>query len=165
ALCVGIIVISTRLQQSRLGRALMAIREDETAAKAMGLNTRNIKLFAFAMGASFGGVAGAMFAAFQGFISPESFSLTESVTVLSMVILGGIGHIPGVILGGLMLAILPEILRYGVVPLQLLLFGKMLLEPEVLRQLLLGLTMVLMMRKRPAGLWPERRHEERIANA
>ena len=82
----------------------MAIREDELAAKAMGINTRNMKLLAFAMGASFGGVSGAMFAAFQGFVSPESFSLMESIMIVAMVVLGGIGHLPGVILGALMLA-------------------------------------------------------------
>ncbi|BBB58640.1 hypothetical protein UNDKW_0367 [Undibacterium sp. KW1] len=98
-LCASIIFVTVRLHDSRLGRAFVAIREDETAAVAMGINTRNIKLLAFAMGASFGGVAGAMFAAFQGYVSPESFSLGESVSILSMVILGGIGHIPGVILG------------------------------------------------------------------
>ena len=70
------------------------------------------------MGASFGGVAGAMFAVFQGFVSPESFLLNESITVLSMLILGGIGHIPGVILGAVLLAILVEVLRYLVQPLQ-----------------------------------------------
>ncbi|MET2988311.1 ABC transporter permease subunit, partial [Herbaspirillum seropedicae] len=91
-LCIGVIFFSVRLQDSRLGRAWVAIREDEIAAKAMGINTRNVKLLAFAMGASFGGVAGAMFGAFQGFVSPESFSLTESIAVLAMVVLGGIGH-------------------------------------------------------------------------
>ncbi|KCV55239.1 branched-chain amino acid ABC transporter, permease protein [Bordetella bronchiseptica 980] len=94
-----IIVVCVRLQNSRIGRAWEAIREDEIAAKAMGINSRNIKLLAFAMGASFGGVAGALFAAMQGFVSPESFSLTESISVLCMVVLGGMGHIPGVILG------------------------------------------------------------------
>jgi branched-chain amino acid transport system permease protein len=73
ALCVAIVFISYRLQNSRLGRAWVAIREDEIAAKAMGINTRNIKLLAFAMGASFGGIAGGLFASFQGFVSPESF--------------------------------------------------------------------------------------------
>lgn len=162
SLCAGIIFVTVRLHDSRLGRAFVAIREDETAAIAMGINTRNIKLLAFAMGASFGGVAGAMFAVFQGFVSPESFSLNESITVLSMVILGGIGHIPGVILGAVLLAILPEVLRYLVQPLQQQLFGHMLIEPEVLRQLLLGLTMVIVMLKRPAGLWPAPRHEDRM---
>ena len=153
-LCTAIIVVSLRLQDSRLGRAFMAIREDEVAAKAMGINTRNVKLLAFALGASFGGVAGAMFAAFQGYISPESFSLNESVAVLSMVVLGGMGHVPGVVLGSAMLAALPEILRHVVEPLQRQLFGHVVLESEVLRQLLLGLAMVLVMLHRPAGLWP-----------
>jgi branched-chain amino acid transport system permease protein len=90
----GVVFVTSRLQHSRLGRAWVAIREDEIAAKAMGINTRNVKLLAFSMGASFGGVAGAMFGAFQGFVSPESFSLTESIAVLAMVVLGGIGHIP-----------------------------------------------------------------------
>ena len=71
----------------------MAIREDEIAAKAMGINTRNLKLMAFGMGATFGGVAGVMFASFQGFVSPESFSLVESVMIVAMVVLGGLGQL------------------------------------------------------------------------
>ena len=92
ALVIGSVVICYRLENSRIGRAWMAIREDEIAAKAMGINTRNMKLLAFGMGATFGGVAGSMFGAFQGFVSPESFSLTESIAVLAMVVLGGIGQ-------------------------------------------------------------------------
>jgi branched-chain amino acid transport system permease protein len=160
-LCIAIIFVSVRLQNSRLGRAWVAIREDEIAAKAMGINTRNIKLLAFAMGASFGGVAGAMFASFQGFVSPESFSLTESIAVLAMVVLGGMGHIPGVVLGGVILAALPEVLRHTVEPVQLAIFGKILIEAEVLRQLLYGLAMVIIMLVRPAGLWPSPKHEDR----
>ena len=160
------IFICVRLQDSRLGRAWVAIREDEVAAKAMGINTRNVKLLAFAMGASFGGVAGAMFASFQGFVSPESFSLMESIAVLAMVVLGGIGHIPGVVLGGVILASLPEILRHVVEPVQRQLFGQVLIEAEVLRQLLYGLAMVVIMLYRPSGLWPSPRHEDRMdANA
>ncbi|MDQ7968804.1 MAG: ABC transporter ATP-binding protein [Oxalicibacterium faecigallinarum] len=160
-LCIAIIFISVRLQNSRLGRAFVAIREDEIAAKAMGINTRNVKLLAFAMGASFGGVAGSMFASFQGFVSPESFSLTESIAVLAMVVLGGMGHIPGVVLGGLLLAALPEVLRHGVEPLQRTLFGHVIVDAEVLRQLLYGLAMVLIMLIRPSGLWPAPRSEDR----
>lgn len=160
-LCVATVFISSRLQHSRLGRAWVAIREDEIAAKAMGINTRNMKLLAFAMGASFGGVAGAMFASFQGFVSPESFSLMESIAVLAMVVLGGMGHIPGVILGAVILAALPEVLRHTVEPVQMGLFGKVIIEAEVLRQLLYGLAMVLIMLNRPAGLWPSPRHEDR----
>ncbi|CAN7152441.1 ABC transporter ATP-binding protein [Pseudoduganella sp. LjRoot289] len=160
-LCIAVVFVTTRLQHSRLGRAWVAIREDEIAAKAMGINTRNVKLLAFSMGASFGGVAGAMFASFQGFVSPESFSLTESIAVLAMVVLGGIGHIPGVIMGGALLAALPEVLRHVVEPLQEKLFGHVLIEAEVLRQLLYGLAMVLIMLNRPAGLWPSPKHEDR----
>ena len=87
-------IICFRLERSRVGRAWMAIREDEIAAKAMGINTRNLKLMAFAMGATFGGVSGAMFSAFQGFVSPESFTLMESVMIVAMVVLGGSGHLP-----------------------------------------------------------------------
>ncbi|WP_342119318.1 ABC transporter permease subunit [Pseudoduganella sp. OTU4001] len=160
-LTIATVFITSRLQHSRLGRAWVAIREDEIAAKAMGINTRNVKLLAFSMGATFGGVAGAMFASFQGFVSPESFSLTESIAVLAMVVLGGIGHIPGVVLGGALLAALPEILRHVVEPLQMKLFGKVLIESEVLRQLLYGLAMVVIMLTRPAGLWPSPKHEDR----
>jgi branched-chain amino acid transport system permease protein len=90
---IVVIVVNLRLQDSRIGRAWEAIREDELAARAMGINTRNMKLLAFAMGASFGGIAGGMFSAIQGFISPESFILVESVMVLSMIVLGGMGNI------------------------------------------------------------------------
>ncbi len=161
-LCVATVFCSNRLQHSRLGRAWIAIREDEIAAKAMGINVRNMKLLAFAMGASFGGVAGAMFGAFQGFVSPESFSLMESIAVLAMVVLGGIGHIPGVVLGALLLAALPEILRHTVEPVQMALFGSIWIEAEVLRQLLYGLALVLIMLARPSGLWPSPRREDRL---
>ena len=113
-----VIVVNLRLQDSRIGRAWEAIREDEVAARAMGINTRNIKLLAFAMGASFGGIAGGMFSAIQGFISPESFVLVESVMVLAMVVLGGMGNIWGVVLGAVLLSFVPEVLRYTVEPLQ-----------------------------------------------
>ena len=146
------VVICYRLQDSRIGRAWMAIREDEIAAKAMGINTRNMKLLAFAMGASFGGVSGAMFAAFQGFVSPESFSLMESVMIVAMVVLGGIGHIPGVILGAVLLSALPEVLRYVAGPLQAMTDGR--LDSAILRQLLIALAMIIVMLMRPRGLWP-----------
>jgi branched-chain amino acid transport system permease protein len=157
ALTLIIIVVCMRLQHSRIGRAWTAIRDDETAAKSMGINTRNMKLLAFALGASFGGVAGAMFSAFQGFVSPESFGLMESIIVLCMVVLGGMGHIPGVVLGALLLAGFPEILRQVVTPVQEFLFGTVLLDAEILRSLIYGLTMVLVMLYRPEGLWPQRK--------
>ena len=154
ALAILVIIINLRLQHSRIGRAWQAIREDEIAAKAIGINTRNIKLLAFAMGASFGGIAGGIFSAMQGFVSPESFSLIESIMVLAMVVLGGMGHIPGVILGAVLLTFLPEVLRYAVVPVQMSLFGKVLVDPESLRMLVFGLALVLVMRFKPTGLWP-----------
>ena len=157
-LVVIIVFFSIRLQNSRIGRAWVAIREDEIAAKAMGINTRNVKLLAFAMGASFGGVSGAMFGAFQGFVSPESFGLLESIVVLAMVVLGGMGHIPGVILGGVLLAAFPEVLRQVAVPAQRALFGHVIIDAEVIRQLLYGVAMVAIMLFRPAGLWPAPEH-------
>lgn len=158
-LVLGIVFVGLRLQDSRIGRAWVAIREDEMAAKACGINTRNIKLAAFAMGASFGGVAGGLFASFQAFVSPESFGLMESVMVLCMVVLGGMGHIPGVILGAVMLTVLPEVFRQSAGPMQQALFGTVLLDPEALRMLLFGVALILVMRYRPAGLWPEQRHQ------
>jgi branched-chain amino acid transport system permease protein len=156
ALVVVSVIVCYRLQDSRIGRAWMAIREDEIAAKAMGINTRNMKLLAFAMGASFGGVAGAMFGAFQGFVSPESFSLMESVMIFAMVVLGGIGHIPGVILGAVLLSALPEVLRYVAGPLQAMTDGR--LDSAILRQLLIALAMIIIMLLRPRGLWPAPEH-------
>jgi branched-chain amino acid transport system permease protein len=152
------ILVCVRLQDSRLGRAWMALREDEVAARAMGVNVRNVKLLAFSLGATFGGVAGGLFAAFQGFVSPESFSLNESIVVLSMIVLGGLGHVPGVVLGAVMLAMLPEALRHTAVPLQLAVFGRVLIDAEVLRMLLYGLATVGVMLYRPRGLWPAPEH-------
>ena len=156
ALVVLAVIICYRLERSRIGRAWMAIREDEVAAKAMGINTRNLKLLAFGMGATFGGVSGVMFASFQGFISPESFSLQESVIIVAMVVLGGIGHLPGVIVGALLLAALPEVLRYVAGPLQQLTDGR--LDASILRQLLIALAMIGIMLSRPRGLWPSPEH-------
>lgn len=153
---VAIIFVCLRLQHSRIGRAWHAIREDEDVARAMGINLRNYKLLAFAIGASFGGVAGALFGAFQGFVSPESFTLQESIAVLAMVVLGGMGHIPGVILGAVLLTALPELLRSQAAPVQQALFGEVLIDPEVLRQLFYGLALVLVMLLRPQGIWPAR---------
>ncbi|MCY0388762.1 ABC transporter ATP-binding protein [Robbsia sp. Bb-Pol-6] len=158
-----VIFICVRLQHSRIGRAWAAIREDEIAAKAMGINTRNIKLLAFAMGASFGGVSGAMFGAFQGFVSPESFTFWESIVVLACVVLGGMGHIPGVILGAVLLSIFPEVLRSTMGPLQHFLFGHDVIDVEVVRQLLYGLAMIVIMLYRADGLWPAPKHEDRVA--
>ena len=163
ALVLVSVLICYRLQTSRIGRAWMAIREDEIAAKAMGINTRNLKLMAFGMGATFGGVAGVMFASFQGFVSPESFSLMESVMIVAMVVLGGLGHLPGVILGAVLLSALPEVLRYVAGPLHAMTDGR--LDAAILRQLLIALAMIGIMLWRPRGLWPSPEHGKALPNS
>jgi len=159
-LVIFAVIICYRLERSRIGRAWMAIREDEVAAKAMGINTRNLKLLAFGMGATFGGISGAMFATFQGFISPESFSLQESTMIVAMVVLGGLGHLPGVIVGALLLSALPEVLRYVAGPLQQMTDGR--LDASILRQLLIAVAMIGIMLARPRGLWPSPEHGKDI---
>ena len=146
------VVACGRLQRSRTGRAWAAIRDDEMAARAMGIDTRRYKLLAFAVGASMGGVAGACFSAFQGFVSPEVFSLQESVTLVAMVVFGGMGHIPGVILGAVLLTALPEALRYVVGPIHQWTDGRV--DAGLLRPALTAALMVLTMLWRPRGLWP-----------
>ena len=163
-LMLAVIVITMRLQNSRIGRAWEAIREDEIAARAMGIDTTRIKLLAFAMGATFGGVAGGMFAAIQGFVSPESFVLVESIMIVAMVVLGGMGNIPGVILGAVLLSIVPEILRWTVAPVQEALFGRSIIEPEVIRMLIFGFALVFAMLYRPAGLLPSAVRRRELAS-
>jgi len=127
-----------RLSRSRIGRAWMAIREDETAAESMGMDTMRLKILAFALGATWAGIAGVFFAGKFAFVSPESFTFFESVIVLSMVVLGGLGSIPGVILGALTLVILPELLR-GFQDYRMLFFGAALVGMMLFRpQGLLG---------------------------
>jgi branched-chain amino acid transport system permease protein len=150
---LGIAVITIlsvyRLNYSRIGRAWEAIREDETAAELMGVNTFLLKLLAYAMGATFAGFAGAFFSARMKFVGPESFTFLESAMVLAMVILGGMGSIPGVILGVLALVALPELFR----------------EFELYRMLVFGGVMTLMMLIRPAGIWPAKRVGRRSEEA
>lgn len=138
---LALVVISLRrLEGSRIGRAWAAIREDEGAARAMGVNTTRLKLMAFAIGASTAGFAGVIFAALQGFVSPESFTFWESILMLSMVVLGGIGSIPGVIVGAVAIIGIPELLR----------------QYSDYRMLAFGVVMVAMMILRPEGIWPSR---------
>jgi branched-chain amino acid transport system permease protein len=158
-----VILLNRRLQDSRIGRAWEAIREDEMAARAMGINTTRMKLLAFAMGASFAGVAGGIFSAIQGFISPESFVLNESIMVLAMVVLGGMGNIWGVVLGAILLSFVPELLRYTVDPAQRAVFGRSIIDPEVFRMLLFGLALVVVMLFRPAGLFPSAVRKRELA--
>ena len=160
---LAVIFVCLRLQNSRIGRAWEAIREDEVAARAMGIDTTRLKLLAFAMGATFGGVAGGMFSAIQGFVSPESFVLVESIMVVSMVVLGGMGNVWGVVLGALLLSFVPEFLRFTVEPAQRELFGRTLIEPEVIRMLIFGFALVLVMALRPGGLWPSAVRKRELA--
>lgn len=135
------IFITKRVYSSRIGRAWVAIREDEVASSVMGINTTMYKLYAFAFGAFWAGLAGTIFASKMQFVSPESFTFMESVLILSMVILGGLGSIPGVILGAIILVVLPEALR----------------EVQLYRMLALGSGLVLLMIFRPQGLLGGRR--------
>lgn len=141
ALAIVTVIAVRNLNYSRVGRAWESIREDETAAELMGVNTFLLKLLAYAMGALFAGLAGAFFCARMRFVSPESFTFLESAMVLSMVVLGGMGSIPGIILGAAALIVLPEVFR----------------EFETYRMLVFGAAMIIMMLFRPAGLIPAKR--------
>jgi len=143
AACVLVIFISMRVKVSRLGRAWMAIREDEDVAQAMGINLVATKLLAFGMGASFGGLAGAAFASQLQSVYPTGFSFIVSINVLALIIIGGMGNIPGVIVGAVVLIGLPELLR----------------EVGDYRYLFYGIGLVVMMLVRPEGLLPEARRK------
>lgn len=125
-----------RVEHSRIGRAWLAIKEDETAAASLGIDVTKYKLFAFAFGSFWAGLAGALFASKMGFVSPESFTFLESVLILCMVILGGLGSIYGAVVGAFILIAIPEILR----------------DVQTYRMLLLGLALVLMMLFMPKGI-------------
>lgn len=115
-------IVITRLNNSRVGRAWIAMREDEIAAEAAGIDTTRMKCLAFSLGAFWAGIAGVFFAGKFAFVSPESFTFFESVFVLAMVVLGGMGSIPGAIIGAIILIILPEILR-GFASYRMIIFG------------------------------------------
>jgi len=144
-LLLGFLVLTViamqRLEQSRLGRAWMYIREDEVAAEAMGLDTARLKLLAFVLGSGWAGLAGALYAGQLTVISPDMAKFMESVVMFCIVVLGGAGSIPGVVVGALGMVTLPELFR----PL------------KDWRDAWMGLAMVLMMIARPEGLWPSRR--------
>lgn len=142
ALIAALIFALKRVECSRLGRAWMALREDELAAGAMGINLVWTKLSAFGIGGFIAGMAGCVFAAKQGTVSPDSFDFVVSVMVLAMVVLGGLGNIYGVLLGALALSLLPEFLRGF----------------EIYRMLIFGAAMILMMLFRPQGILGEPHH-------
>ena len=139
-LAILAVVVSVRLSKSRLGRAWLYVRHDEDAAEAMGINRVRVKLAAYVVGAVFGAIGGAFFAANLGAISPNSFSFQQSVLILMAVILGGMGKIPGVILGAFIVILAPELLRD---------FGD-------LRLLIFAVGLLLIMLLRPSGIWPAR---------
>ena len=143
------IFISYRIRHSRFGRALAYIKEDEDAAQAMGVNTTRYKLYAYAIGAVLGGVAGSFFAVRMASISPSSFGFTQSVNILLAVILGGMGKIPGVIIGAVFFAVFPELFR------DIPIIGDM-------RMLFFGLLLIIVMIRRPQGLWPEKRKRYKV---
>ncbi|MGH9157545.1 MAG: ABC transporter permease subunit, partial [Acidimicrobiales bacterium] len=166
------LVIATylRLSRSRVGRAWSAIREDEDAAEAMGVPTYTMKLWAFAVGASTAGMAGWLYASKASFISPDTFPFFFSVLILSAVVLGGMGSVPGVMLGGFAIAFLPEYLRNAAAGEFLLRWLNTVTGGEVTdivqyRTLLFGATLVVVMVFRPQGLLPARRRAARPAPA
>jgi ABC-type branched-subunit amino acid transport system permease subunit len=176
-LLIGCVIVATNLQRSRLGRAWMAIREDEIAAAAMGVNTVNSKLLAFAIGASFSGFAGCFYGAKLSLVSPENFSFVISVTILVMVVLGGMGNIPGVIVGALsvyyvlfnVLTNLPNQSAQLATAVGLDVLNApagdwpgLALEVQRLNYLVFGLILVGTMLLRPQGLLPSRTREHEL---
>jgi branched-chain amino acid transport system permease protein len=137
--CFLVAFVSWRLRDSRLGRAWMAMREDEDVAQAMGINLVSTKLLAFATGAGFSALSGAIFATKLGSVYPHSFNVMISINILCLIIVGGMGSMPGVIVGAIALVGLPELLR----------------EFAEYRLLVYGAALVAMMLLRPEGLWPE----------
>ena len=146
---LALIFYLKRLENSRIGRAWIALREDELAASCMGINVAWAKLTAFGIGGFIAGIAGCVFASKQGTVSPDSSDFVTSVMVLAMVVLGGLGNINGVLLGALLLSVLPEFLR----------------SFEIYRMLLFGLAMILVMLFRPQGLLGETHHREEFRAA
>lgn len=146
--CLLMLFVSRQLNNSRVGRRWMAIREDEDVAAAMGINTTNAKVVAFTLSAASGGLAGAIFAAKLGSIFPHSFQLLISVNVLSLIIVGGIGSIPGVVVGAFALIGVPELLR----------------EFAEFRLLFYGIALITMMLVRPEGLWPSEVRRREMQN-
>jgi branched-chain amino acid transport system permease protein len=139
-----VLAASARLRDSRIGWAWQAIREDELAARAMGINTTVAKLQAFAIGAAFAGIGGSFLASWQRSVFPDNFLFTESVNILAMVVLGGMGNLPGVVLGATLLVAFPEIFR----------------DFQVYRMLVFGLLLMVLMIFRPQGLLAARQQRE-----
>jgi branched-chain amino acid transport system permease protein len=166
-LCLFTIFVVRRLDDSRLGRSWTAMREDEVAASSMGVNITGAKLYAFSLGALWGGIAGITFANFQGFVSPESFTFMESVFVVSIVVIGGMGSIPGAIVGALFIQGIPEFIRGAAQAGWLNSVGIQLTAEQLsavsnYRYLVFGALMVLMMALRPQGILPSKRRAREL---
>jgi branched-chain amino acid transport system permease protein len=174
---VVVLVVNRRLEDSHIGRAWEAMREDEMAAQAMGVPLVRAKLLAFACGASFAGVMGVVFSAKQIFINPESFTFLESIGVLAMVILGGMGSIPGAVVGATVVTVLNlqvlkgfslwlnELKNAGVTVLGYNLANlPTQLEPAKYERMVFGIILVLMMIFRPQGIFPARRRQRELAH-
>ncbi|MFN8459751.1 MAG: ABC transporter ATP-binding protein [Anaerolineae bacterium] len=144
--CFLIAFVAWRMQQARIGRNWMAMREDEDVAEAMGINLIATKLLAFGTGAAFAGLSGSIFATQVGSVFPHSFQLLVSINVLALIIIGGIGSIPGVVIGSLVLVGLPELLR----------------EFAEFRLLIYGMLLVTMMLVKPEGFWPSEVREREL---
>lgn len=145
------IVVSLRLKNSRIGRAWMAIREDEVAARLTGIQITRMKLIGFVASAAFAGAAGGIFARWENFVTPESFTFWESVMLVAMVVIGGMGSVPGTLVGVAIVILVPEMLRS-------------ILGPAMVswRYLLFGVALILVAVYRPQGLWPSRRREREL---
>jgi branched-chain amino acid transport system permease protein len=167
-ICIFTIFVVRRLDDSRLGRSWTAMREDEVAAASMGVNITGAKLWAFSLGAVWGGIAGTTFANFQGFVSPESFTFMESVYVVSIIVLGGMGSIPGAIVGALIIQGVPELIR-GMASSGLLetltginISAEAQSAVSNYRYLVFGALMVVMMAWRPEGILPSKRRAREL---
>ncbi len=147
------IFVSYRMEHSRLGRALVAIREDELAAELTGINVARVKMIAFVTSGAFGALAGAIYVHWIGFITPEAFTFWESVLLVSMLVVGGMGNIGGVLLGVLLLVGIPEVLRATL--------GSKFVD---YRMLLFGAAMILVIIFRPQGIIPSRRRSRELRN-
>ncbi|MDY0087081.1 MAG: ABC transporter ATP-binding protein [Coriobacteriia bacterium] len=166
-LCLFTVFVVRRLDDSRLGRSWTAMREDEVAAASMGVNIMGTKLWAFALGALWGGIAGITFANFQGFVSPESFTFMESVFVVSIVVIGGMGSIWGAVVGALFIQGIPELIRGAAQAgwlevVGITLSGEAQSAISNYRYLVFGFLMVLMMALRPQGIIPSKRRAREL---
>ncbi len=171
---LGCILVIRNLKNSRFGRALNALREDELAAECSGINVARVKLLSFMLSALFAGFAGAIFASLQKFVNPFYFSFMQSVLVVSMVVMGGMGSIAGAVVGAIALDTLPEVIRHLLADWFPLIFGEgfyrgwprqlqsLFLDFDTYRMLIFGAVIVIMMIFKPEGIVPNRRRQREL---